>query len=129
MSADYVDFVLDALTDWHRVTSRRMFGGYGLYRGRLMFALIVDDTLYFKADDSTRGDFEQAGCGPFVYHARGKPVALSYWQVPADVFEDADHLGQWAQKAYQVAVRAQALKPGSKARKTTRLQQVDPEDE
>ncbi len=32
MSSDYVDFVLDALADWHTVTGRRMFGGYGLFR-------------------------------------------------------------------------------------------------
>ncbi len=27
-----------------------MFGGYGIYRGEVMFAIIVDDQLYFEAD-------------------------------------------------------------------------------
>lgn len=125
MASDYVDFVLDALADWHRVTSRRMFGGYGLYRQGVMFALIIDDTLYFKVGDSNREAFEQAGSAPFVYHAKGKPVALSYWQVPPDLFEDTEQLGQWAHEAYQVALRAQALKPVSKASKTKRFQDFD----
>ena len=64
MSSDYVDFVLDALADWHTVTGRRMFGGYGLFRQGVMFALIIDETLYFKVDGSTRPAFEQAGSTP-----------------------------------------------------------------
>ncbi|WP_203301031.1 TfoX/Sxy family protein [Marinobacter sediminum] len=27
-----------------------MFGGYGIYYDGLMFALVADDVLYFKAD-------------------------------------------------------------------------------
>lgn len=111
MSNDYLDFVIDALAGWHRVSGRRMFGGYGVYRQGVMFALIVDDMLYFKADETNRGDFGQAGSGPFVYHAKGKPVALSYWQVPLDVLEDSEVLGEWAQKAYLVALRAQSARP------------------
>lgn len=127
MSSDYVDFVLDALADWHTVTGRRMFGGYGLFRQGVMFALIIDETPYFKVDDSTRPAFEQAGSTPFVYHAKGKPVSLSYWQVPPDLFEDSEQLGQWAQKAWQVALRAQALKPVSKTKKTSHHQGFDPD--
>jgi DNA transformation protein len=127
MSSDYVDFVLDALADWHTVTGRRMFGGYGLFRQGVMFALIIDETLYFKVDGSTRPAFEQAGSTPFVYYAKGKLVALSYWQVPPDLFEDSKQLGQWAQKAWQVALRAQALKPVSKTKKTSHHQGFDPD--
>jgi DNA transformation protein len=127
MSSDYVDFVLDALADWHTVTGRRMFGGYGLFRQGVMFALIIDETLYFKVDGSTRPAFEQAGSTPFVYYAKGKLVALSYWQVPPDLFEDSEQLGQWAQKAWQVALRAQALKPVSKTKKTSHHQGFDPD--
>ncbi len=92
-----------------------------------MFALIIDETLYFKVDGSTRPAFEQAGSTPFVYYAKGKLVALSYWQVPPDLFEDSEQLGQWAQKAWQVALRAQALKPVSKTKKTSHHQGFDPD--
>ena len=117
MPGDYLDFVIDALSGWHRVSGRRMFGGCGVYRQGVMFALIVGDMLYFKADDSNRTDYQQAGSGPFVYHARGKPVALSYWLVPIDVLEDRETLGHWAQKAYLAGLKAQAAKPPKQHRR------------
>ena len=40
-----------------------MFGGVGIYAGELFFALIADDTLYLKADDQTRSEFERRGLG------------------------------------------------------------------
>ena len=42
-----------------------MFGGVGIYAGDLFFALIDDDTLYFKVDDSNRSDFEKRDMGLF----------------------------------------------------------------
>ncbi len=54
VSNDYRDFVLEQLAPAGRVTSRAMFGGVGLYLDGLFFALIDDDTLFFKTDDATR---------------------------------------------------------------------------
>ena len=48
-----------------RIRARPMFGGVGLYSGELFFALIADDTVYFKADASTRPEFEARGMEPF----------------------------------------------------------------
>lgn len=49
MSRDYCDYAIDLLSPWAKVTARKMFGGYGIYRQGKMFAIIVDDTLYFKS--------------------------------------------------------------------------------
>lgn len=82
-----------------------MFGGVGIYAGRLFFALIADDTLYFKVDDSTRGDFEARGMGPFrPYGADGE--AMQYYQVPEELLEDPEALRPWAEGAIAVARRA-----------------------
>ncbi len=105
MSRDYCDYIIDLLADWHPVTSKRMFGGFALYKQGQVFALILNDTLYFKVDDSNRTDYEAAGSEPFSYEAKGKPITISYWQVPAELFDDADTLAQWAEKAYQVGLR------------------------
>ena len=56
VSNDFLAYVIDQLGG-RGYSSRRMFGGVGLYSGELFFALIADDTLYFKVDDSNRGDF------------------------------------------------------------------------
>lgn len=111
MSGDYCEYLVDMLQPWGAVTVRKMFGGFGLYRSDLTFAIVVDDTLYFKVDASNRADYEAAGSAPFSYEARGKMVTMSYWQVPAEVLDDEHTLCEWAEKAYAVAVAAKTAKP------------------
>jgi DNA transformation protein and related proteins len=82
-----------------------MFGGVGIYAGELFFALIADDTLYFKVDDSNRSDFEERGMNPFRPYGEGGET-MQYYQVPENLLEDPDELGLWAEKAIDVARRA-----------------------
>jgi DNA transformation protein len=100
---DFVSHVLDLLSGWNGVTLRRMFGGYGLYHRGVHFALIADDTLYFKVDEHSRRDFEIAGTRPFVYRRQSKTVALSYWEAPAELFDDPEAMGRWARRAVDAA--------------------------
>ncbi|MFZ2507574.1 MAG: TfoX/Sxy family protein, partial [Steroidobacteraceae bacterium] len=65
VSDEFRDYVLEQLASAGKVSPRRMFGGVGLYLDGLFFALIDDDTLYFKTDDANRLRFEQAGSRPF----------------------------------------------------------------
>ena len=53
-----------------------MFGGVGIYAGELFFALIADDTVYFKVDQSNRPEFEARGMGPFRPYGEGGEVML-----------------------------------------------------
>jgi DNA transformation protein and related proteins len=46
--SEFVDFVLESLQPLRGVSARRMFGGHGIYKDGLMFALIADDTLYLS---------------------------------------------------------------------------------
>jgi DNA transformation protein and related proteins len=81
-----------------------MFGGVGIYAGDRFFALIADDTLYFKVDESNRADFEARGMGPFrPYGEHGE--TMQYYQVPVDLLEDTEALRSWAEKAIAVANR------------------------
>ena len=96
------DFVLEQLRRVVPVTWRAMFGGVGIYSNGLFFALVDDDTLYFKVDDSNRPDFEKAGMGPFMPFGEGAEV-MQYYEVPGDVLEDPDLLADWADKAITVA--------------------------
>ncbi len=96
VSKEFLSFLEEQLTEFGAVNSRRMFGGAGLYHQGIMFALIASDTLYFKADDSTCGDYEAVGMGPFVYNGKGKPVSMSYWEVPERLYDAPDELADWA---------------------------------
>jgi DNA transformation protein len=86
-----------------------MFGGVGIYGGDLFFALIADDTLYFKVDDSNRPDYEAVGMKPFQPYGPGSE-GMRYYQVPADLLDDPDALRPWAEKAIAVAAKKQNVK-------------------
>jgi DNA transformation protein len=130
VSADYLSYVLEQLAGLPRVTSRRMFGGIGLYSNGVFYGLIDNDTLFFKVNDSNRGDYvarNMAAFRPF----RDKPdLSMSYFTVPADALEDRDELAVWARKSIAVAAaspkprprtasvaRKRAAKPAAPARK------------
>lgn len=108
VSPGYLTFVLEQLGRVFPVTDRRMFGGVGLYAEGVFFALIADDRLYFKVDDTNRPAFEAAGMGPFRPY--GDDRAMAYFEVPVTVLEDVDVLREWAGAAVAVAQRAAARK-------------------
>ncbi len=91
------------------VTGRSMFGGVGVYSAGVFFALIAGETLYLKVDDTTRGDFEAIGTGPFRPYGQDAP-GMRYYELPADYLEDADRLRPWVQTAIDVARRARKKK-------------------
>jgi DNA transformation protein len=84
------------------VRGRAMFGGVGLYAGELFFALIADDILYLKTDDSSRAEFEALGMQPFrPFGERAGP--MPYYQLPEQILEDAEALRSWAERALAAA--------------------------
>jgi DNA transformation protein len=107
----FVTHVLDQLDAVGPVSARAMFGGFGLYLRGVMFALIAEETLYFKTDAVNRAAFEEAGMGPFVFESKGRTVATSYHQAPPDTLEDAESLAELARDAYAAAQRAKATGP------------------
>ena len=103
------------------VSIRRMFGGAGVFAEEIMFALISDGDLYFKADEETIPAFHAEGAGPFVYGARGRRVVMSYWRLPDRLLDDPEELAQWARAALRTARRAAASKlPRRKAARRRR---------
>ncbi|WP_211371750.1 TfoX/Sxy family protein, partial [Marilutibacter maris] len=72
------------------LSARRMFGGWGVYAGGLMFAAVIDGELLLKTDEQTRERFGAAGCGPFMYRMRGREQPMSYWSVPAEALDSAE---------------------------------------
>ena len=58
MTREYCAYVIDLLAPWGVVTARAMFGGYGLYHQGLIFAIIVEDVLYFKVTERNHAAYE-----------------------------------------------------------------------
>ncbi len=114
MSAALVEHCLELLAPLGTVRARRMFGGHGLTIDDLFVALIAFDRLYLKVDATTQPPFAAAGCEPFVYDGKGKPITMSYWTVPADAMESPALMRPWALLAMQAALRARILKPAAR---------------
>jgi DNA transformation protein and related proteins len=111
VSPSFKTFILEQLGRTVRdIRARNMFGGVGIYGGELFFALIDNDTLYFKVDESNRPDFEARGMGPFQ-PCGPEGETMGYYRVPEDLLEDPEVLGQWAEKAINVARRAKGRSP------------------
>ena len=113
MSQVLVDHCLELLAPLGAVRARRMFGGHGLYIDDLFVALIAFERLYLKVDAQTQPAFVEAGCEPFVYDGKGKPIAMSYWTVPAEAMESPALMQPWARQAIEAALRARAAKPAA----------------
>ncbi|MEX2465427.1 MAG: TfoX/Sxy family protein [Gemmatimonadota bacterium] len=104
VSENFRMFVEEQLSRVMPVTTRRMFGGLGVYARGLFFALADDNVIYFKVGDANRVDFVARGCEPFRPY--GDDRAMSYYEVPGDVLEDAELLEAWMEKALSVAEEA-----------------------
>jgi len=108
--SEFIQFLLEILGPLGDISACPMFGGYAIRKKRFPFALVMDDRVYFKVDDSNRKDYERAGSKPFTYMARGKEIVVSNWEVPVDILEDDDKLLKWAEKSYDISVTAKAKK-------------------
>lgn len=108
--SDFIPFVQELLEGWGPVSARRMFGGHGLYRDGLMFAIVMNQQLYLKVDEQNRPDFEAAGLPPFVYEAKGRQVALSCHRAPDALLDEPDMACEWAKRSWQAAWRVHSLK-------------------
>ncbi len=121
VSSDYLDYVHDQLSGLGGVSSRRMFGGAGLYCDEFFFALIDNDTLYLRVDDANRADFTTRGMGQFRPYADRPELSMSYYETPADVLEDPAQLVSWARRS--VAAAMAAVKPATKAARAAKTAQ------
>ena len=94
--AEDIQSRLGALGD---ITTKKMFGGYGVFESGKMFALVDSGgTVFLKADDTNRERFEKAGS---IKHGR-----MPYFKVPDQVLSNDTDLLEWAQASIDVARNA-----------------------
>jgi DNA transformation protein len=104
----YLAFVTDLLAPLGSIVARSMMGGHILYCDGIVFALISNNTLYIKADAQTRPHCEELGLKAF-YPFEGK-ASMSYYQPPAEFFEDETTMIEWGRMAVAAGRRANSRK-------------------
>jgi DNA transformation protein len=115
--SEFVEHVVETMRAFGDVTAKSMFGGWGLYREGVFFALVAEESLYLKTDEENRADFEALGLEPFVYATRdGGSIVMSYRQAPDEALESPQVMAEWARRSYAAALRAAAKKRPSKPR-------------
>jgi DNA transformation protein len=119
VSSSYLTFVLEQLSGVRDLVTKRMFGGVGIYSGDVFFAILDNDTVFFKVDDELRAQYREAGMPPFA-PMPGKPAMEGYYLVPPDVLEDAEAMAQWARQSIAVAARRPLRRKAAAGRKASR---------
>lgn len=94
--AEAAEAVVADLSSLGDITSKKMFGGHGIFCDGVMFGLIDSNgTVHLRADEATADDFEGSGSSK---HGR-----MPYWTVPAEVLESETDFAEWGAKALEVA--------------------------
>ena len=108
--------VAESLRGMGPVEIKRFFGGASLCLAGVQFAFVMKGTLYLRADEGTRKEFEDLGSRPFSYATRaGRVTVASYYETPADVMDDATALRTWAAQAHRAALQARPKAGGRRA--------------
>ncbi len=107
---EFVEFLNEAFEEFGLIDVRKMFGGYGIYHDGIMFGLVEKNTLYLKADERTREQFESRGLAQFQYARADKIVKMSYFMAPEEIYDDRSEAAVWASRACEAAIRQGAMK-------------------
>ena len=102
VSESYLAFVLDQMEGGAGIVTKRMFGGVGIYSEGRFFAVIDNDTLFFKVDEALAQRYRDKGMPPFMPIPGAKPMSGNY-QVPPDVLEDRATLARWETDSLTIA--------------------------
>ena len=104
-------WVQEALEPMGRVSMRKMLGGATLYLDGTIFAILVDEGLWLKADAETDSIWDAEGSEKFsVTFKDGKVDVMNYRRAPLDVYDDPEAMRRWAAPAVEAGLRAAAKK-------------------
>lgn len=120
MAFDDPESIRELFSQFGSVSVRRMFGGHGVFADGMMFAIEQDGELYLKADDLTIPKLAAENSEPFVYKAKGREIALSYWKLPERLYDEPDDFAAFAREAFGAAERA----AGGKKKQTAKTKKA-----
>jgi DNA transformation protein and related proteins len=115
---EFVAHAVDLVSLVAPVEARRMFGGHGLFAEGVMFGLLDDGELFLKCDEQSRARFVDAGCRQWQYvNKKVRMVNTGYYRPPDEAHEDPEAMLPWARLALEAALRRQAVRGASAARR------------
>lgn len=104
-------WVQEALEPLGTVTMRKMMGGATLYLDGIVFAILDEGEIWFKADAETDPIWDKAGCPRFtVTFHDGRVDTMNYRRGPTDVYDEAEAMQEWAALAVGAGRRGASKK-------------------
>ncbi|MBX3518720.1 MAG: TfoX/Sxy family protein [Xanthobacteraceae bacterium] len=116
MAFDDPESIRELFSQFGSVSVRRMFGGHGVFADGMMFAIEQSGELYLKADDLTIPKLAAENSEPFIYTAKVREIALSYWKLPERLYDEPDDFAAFAREAFGAAERAAGSKKKPKTK-------------
>ncbi|WP_370401241.1 TfoX/Sxy family protein [Sulfitobacter sp. JB4-11] len=101
LGAADIAFVRDLFSDIPDLTTRRMFGGLGIYSGGVIFALMRSDgQVLLKAQEGPFADHMAAIGGEHWTYTRknGTHSAMPYWSLPENMLDEPDQITNLANR-------------------------------
>ncbi|SMX42838.1 TfoX/Sxy family protein [Actibacterium lipolyticum] len=107
----FLEFAHDLFAPLGPITTKRLFGGTGLYVGDAMFAAIINDIIYMKADGALIDAYQGEGSEPFSYGSKtGTRVIPGLTSLPEAALDDPEEALTWARKSLICAEETAARK-------------------
>ncbi len=111
VDAGLIDWIEEAMAPLGQVSLRRMMGGAVLYLDGVVFAIVGDDMLWFKADAESDAAWDAIGAERIAMERKDGSIAtMNYRRAPDDVLDDADAMREWAALAVAAGRRAPVKK-------------------
>lgn len=108
MAADrgLIDWVAEAMAPVGTITSRAMMGGATLYCDGVVFAIVVEDALWLKADKVSDAMWDNVGAARFTFTRKnGATGSMNYRRAPDDCYDDDEVLRDRAAHAVDAGRR------------------------
>lgn len=114
---DFLAFTQEIFAELGAIRTGRLFGGSALYIDDAMFAMVINDTLFMKADKPLAQEYRAAGSTPFQYDTKKGPRSIpGLMSLPEAALDDVDSALDWARKSLIPAQATAEEKRAKKAR-------------
>ncbi|WP_299041306.1 TfoX/Sxy family protein [uncultured Tateyamaria sp.] len=101
ISEEEIDHILDLFSGVNDLSTRKMFGGIGVYSSGTIFAVMMrDGRLMLKGRGDMIARLDALGMKRWTYQRPGKSeTAMPYWILPESALEDSEEASALAREA------------------------------
>ncbi|MEO0916732.1 MAG: TfoX/Sxy family protein [Pseudomonadota bacterium] len=104
VSDEQIAHTLELLDGVGPLTTRKMFGGLGIYSNGKIFAVLMSDgVLKLKGAGAMVDALTEAGWERWTFRRDGasKTTAMPYWTIPDEVLDDPELASDWARQSLE----------------------------